>query len=401
MKPRNVAGAVVRGADFWGREEDTQRLWGLLERGSVLLSAPRRHGKSSIMSRLRDEPNDGWAVSYLDVEYVESPEQFLTELATAVLSRGLVRTALRGAKNLSHAFAQWTRGLIENVELPAGELGSVKIALRDRLESSPEWSELAGELLDQIALIATDTLIIVDEFPMMVGTFIDTDQANAISFLRWFRAQRQKDSRTRFLLGGSVNIEPRLEILSQSALLNDLDRYVVRPFSRDKATLFVEAVLIGEGMNFEKGVPEEIVRVAETGVPFFLQVIISECLSEAHNSEQEFAAAQVEPIYLERVLGPSNRGRFSHYHTRLKEYGKFEGPARLVLSEVALSGTCSTAQLEEVLTRGGFSDCAVDRLLSLLEGDYYLFRDGDQLSYPSRFLRDWWLRNAPTVRGRS
>jgi len=73
MKPRNVAGPVVRGSDFWGRESEVDTLWRLLERGGVLLSGPRRYGKSSIMYAPLDGPRDGWRRLLVDVEPIESP----------------------------------------------------------------------------------------------------------------------------------------------------------------------------------------------------------------------------------------------------------------------------------------------------------------------------------------
>ena len=94
MGPRNIAGAVVRGPDFWGREKDVRRLWMLIERGSVLLTGPRRWGKSSLMGALEDHPLPAWHVLALDVEYVENPAEFLTELTATLLTRLPVRKVL-------------------------------------------------------------------------------------------------------------------------------------------------------------------------------------------------------------------------------------------------------------------------------------------------------------------
>jgi hypothetical protein len=83
VPPKNIAGAPARGPDFWGREQDVIAVWQLLERGSVLLAAPRRWGKSSLMFALHDDPRPTWRVLQLDVEYVETPAEFLTELTAA------------------------------------------------------------------------------------------------------------------------------------------------------------------------------------------------------------------------------------------------------------------------------------------------------------------------------
>src|SRR5512140_3675383 len=95
MKPANVAGPTVRGSDFWGREQEVAAMWRLLGHGSVLLTAPRRHGKSSLMNALADAPREGWTVVYLDVEYVETPSAFLTEIAAALLQLDSFRKLIR------------------------------------------------------------------------------------------------------------------------------------------------------------------------------------------------------------------------------------------------------------------------------------------------------------------
>ena len=37
-----------KGCNFWGRSAEVDILWRLLERGDVLLTGPRRYGKSSL-----------------------------------------------------------------------------------------------------------------------------------------------------------------------------------------------------------------------------------------------------------------------------------------------------------------------------------------------------------------
>lgn len=64
---------------MWGREAEIDALWRRLEVDSVLLTAPRRHGKSSVMYRLKDNPQPGWEVVLVDVMAVESAAEFLPE----------------------------------------------------------------------------------------------------------------------------------------------------------------------------------------------------------------------------------------------------------------------------------------------------------------------------------
>lgn len=401
--PANVVGAAVRGNDFWGRGDDVAQVWRQLERGSVLLTAPRRHGKSSLMHALADAPRDGWTVEYFDVEYVQTPRELLVELTAAVLAHDRLRTVLDKVKQAPGQLARWLGGIVSDVGLARDKIGELKIALRDGLGEAPSWAELTEQLLTLLDHAEGHVLLIVDEFPMMVGNFLDRDQADAIHFLKWFRAVRQRrgGDRLRFLLGGSVNIEPRLELLGQQALLADLERFPLRPLERRHAEAFVAAVLEAEDARHEIGVAAEIVRVADCGVPFFLQVLISEAMAEARRQRRGLLVPDIEPIYQDRVLGPGNRARFSHYHSRLKEhYGPLEEPARLVLDALVLDQPLTTRTLADVIARGGESAAVLDETLALLESDYYVERDGDRVRFANGFLRSWWLRHAARSRGR-
>ena len=239
---------------------------------------------------------------------------------------------------------------------------------------------------------------------MMISNFLDDDEEGGLHFLKWFRAQRvgQKAPNTRFLLGGSVNIEPRLEQLQSEALLNDLERFYLIPMDDERTIAFVAAILGGEEAIFEEGVPAEIARTIGTGVHFYLQVLISECLADARRKGTTLNVIEIKPIYDTRVLGPAGRARFSHYHSRLKmHYGLHEEPARVVLAELTANADRTIDQLHFALTQRGQSEIDIDRLVAMLEGDYYVSREADRVSFSSRFLRDWWLRNAPGPRRRS
>jgi len=53
-----IAGSPARDADFWFRKEFREKLWVSLKKHNVLLLAPRRTGKTSVMYRMLDDPKD-------------------------------------------------------------------------------------------------------------------------------------------------------------------------------------------------------------------------------------------------------------------------------------------------------------------------------------------------------
>lgn len=356
------------------------------------------------MSALVDGPQAGWHVEYLQVEYVETPAELLTEITAALLQRETLRSLFKKVAAAPGALARWIGGVVGEIGLGAKDLGELKISLRASLDEKPDWQALTEQLLAQLERLDGKLLLIVDEFPMMIANFLDADEDVAIHFLKWFRSLRHRHSsgKVRFLLGGSVNIEPRLERLRNEAVLNDLERFHLRPLPSARAIEFVTEVLQAEDATFEAGVPAEIVRIADCGIHFFLQVLIAECLAEARHRRRAITVADVEAVYHDRVLGPPSRARFSHYHSRLKEhYRDREGAARAILDHLTSQRVATSDELIAALQQRGESSELFDEVITLLESDYYVERDGDSFTFTSGFLRDWWLRNAARGRGRA
>lgn len=401
-RPRNIAGPVVRGPDLWGRHHDVTHLSQLLSKGSVLMTGPRRHGKSSLMYALRDAPQTDTTVILLDVEWVETQEEFLTTMAAELLAIDRVRQVVSCLQSVPSAFNRWICTVLDEIEFGVSNVGEMKIRLRERLTTGDQWPHLAEQMLGTLRGLAERVVLILDEFPIMVSNMLYRDEAAGLRFLRWFRTYRQSSGTERltFLLGGSTNIEPRLEALGAEIVFGDLQRFRIMPFSLEQARVFVNEILIEERINFHEGVPEEIVAICGTGVPYYLQVVLAECLAESRRSGRWLSVSDIRRVYEERVVGPMNRHLFSHYHTRLRlHYKNLEEAARVVLAALCTESK-SSADLSNALAIAGHDPAVLERVLVLLEGDYYIFRTGHSWRFSDGLLRDWWSRNSipPRVR---
>lgn len=366
-------------------------LWRRLERGSVLLSAPRRYGKTSMMFALRDRPEPGWDVVYLNVEYVSDPAEFANEFVAAVIARRGGAALVERLRRAPGSLQRWFGGLFEEVSAGVPDLAEIKLRLRE--QAPADWRAAVEPFWRIVAESAPRTLVILDEFPVMVTTFLEQDSAAALRFLHWFRALRQQGGR--ILLGGSVNVEPVLAQVGQSALINDLERVRLEPFSESRAIQFVAAVFRGEGRSVPEALPAQIVRMAGTGVPFFLQVFIDELLGEATRRKVHPGEDLARELLGDSVLGARCAGRFSHYLERLRHYGASEPVARQVLHEAAQHDKVALDRVAELARDRGVEPA---QLVTRLESDWYVEREGDAIRFADGFVRAWWRRNAPMGR---
>ena len=91
-------GSVVRGEYFYDREEELLRIKQTLSGGNNLtLYAPRRYGKSSLVSKaLMELQKEGFITVYLDMMSVYSQETFIKRYAEAIAKQqGSIETFIK------------------------------------------------------------------------------------------------------------------------------------------------------------------------------------------------------------------------------------------------------------------------------------------------------------------
>jgi AAA+ ATPase superfamily predicted ATPase len=78
-------GRLAEGDAFFDRKKTLYRAWDLLKTSNLLLLAPRRVGKSSLLNRMKQEaPARGYKALYLSVPDAEDELDFIKRLIRAI-----------------------------------------------------------------------------------------------------------------------------------------------------------------------------------------------------------------------------------------------------------------------------------------------------------------------------
>ena len=235
----NRVGPPVRGADFFGRDNFVELVSEKLRGGNVLLAAPRRFGKTSVMYNLIDKPRWDYKVIHADLEHLTEPADLITQLVVQ-LARAEDCRLSRMASSLSYfprkIWSVFTRHF-EEVEL-------LKLKVKLRNELRPRWQECGEELFKKIAESETAIIFILDELPMMIDRMArsDNQREDAKTLLRWLRALRVSPTtkNVRFLIAGSIGIHHVLNELGEISAINDFEQLRLDPFSPKVAALFLD-----------------------------------------------------------------------------------------------------------------------------------------------------------------
>jgi hypothetical protein len=397
-----IVGSPAREGDFWFRNEFIKNLWNSIKKHNVLLIAPRRIGKTTVMYNMLDKPKDNWLVIHLNVEELKSPGDFFITLVDAIHEHQpeyLRRTLAKSSDFLKGIFSR-----IDKIE--AYEF---KIELRKSGDLRKNWEERATQLMDRVFASGEKILFIIDEFPDMLNGILGNSPDAFETFLHWFRIIREKSLNydVRWLIGGSVNLIVSLDKQGKVKLVNDLKPEILVPFSADEVREFVTRMFKKNRVLFDDTVIPRILELLGSPIPYFLQMLTQELYRKwKRNRAEPLSADTVTEVFNKTLLGEMARDKLLHYRSRIDiHYLPEEREAacyllnKLSLSEDGISRNTLFnlyRQVEEKKSggrTGHILDQSFQRLLLYLQSDFYIeeIRDG-YYDFTSRLLKTWWKK---------
>ncbi|MCP4295968.1 MAG: AAA family ATPase [Proteobacteria bacterium] len=402
MDPDFVIGGPARDEDFWFRAEFLDNLRESLKKQNVLLLAPRRMGKTSVMYRLFDEPPDNTLVVHINVEHLDSPEDFIVKILNEFHEEhpDFLRDILLTS-------GTWLRETIDRVD--KFELFDVGLQLRRSENPGDNWRENSNELIRQLRKSNKKVLIIVDELPDFILNLQKKSGKDLEAFLHWFRVVRTdpKNRNIRWLTGGSVNITCTLDNIGKINLISDFQTEILPPFTREEVGQFVTRILNDREVPFDIEIIEEIIKLLGSPIPLFLQLLTQELHRHwKRNREQKITLQVVQKIYHKSLLGEQARDKFLYFRSRINEY--YDSPAKELAWEVLdylanregiKRDTLFTFWQSErekygSMPQGSKKQDEFNNLLFHLSTDFYIEVDENQIyDFSNTLLKEWWKRN--------
>ena len=296
-----VVGPPVSGDNLFGRENELKHIWERLESGNhVLMTAPRRVGKTSLMMELKREPQPGWTVVYVDVEACTDAQSCITEI---------VDELLRIPEFKKHF--QWTQRMesfhnfLERVDF---QVRSVRAKLEPR--ASRNWIKFAERVLTHIRKMANEDiklLIIIDELPIAIARMATgtngTNEANL--FLSWYRKMRQTPQLQRkisTLVGGSIGLHGIVHRLSASKQINDFSSFPLDSWSMTTATQFLQQLGISQGFAIQDQYIEEMLNLLEDPIPYHVQLFYLKLRKAYSNDSNTISREGVQHCFWNQLV---------------------------------------------------------------------------------------------------
>jgi uncharacterized protein len=392
-----VVGSPVTGDDFFDREDELAELRSLLQGGaSILVTAPRRIGKTSLLLEAQRRLKDEFAFLFVDVQSCRSEADCIVRLALEAKEHRAF-----GHKVLD-TFRSTLGGLLSHIDEVA--LAELKLKLREGLTA--DWEGKADDVLERLAQAELPVVVWFDEYPVLVSTLLFGDDGHLTTarvdvarvFLSWLRrASIRHRAKIRFVISGSIGLEPLLARAGISETINTLTPLPIGPWDRRVAQDYIRDRAERIGASLEEGADELLLDKLGYLIPHHVAMFMHFVRRDlACHGETVCTRTDIDRIYENDMLSVHGHADLATYEDRLRRVVPVESfaPALELLTEAAVVGVLSAKAAMIIVRSHGFSGReSADNLrflLGVFEHDGYLKRAGDDYRFVSALLRDWW-----------
>ncbi len=390
----SVISGPALGADFFDREEEVNAIMRSLRNDNILLVAPRRYGKTSVMRAVERKLTERGCVSlYLDVMHVNSPKDFVFWLAVAAFDARKERETF--LENLKSSFIHLGELLHEVEVSTSGFKAKFTKGVKEEINDD-NWPSKGNDILNAIKQLSEKdcVCIIIDELSECVNNIKKRDEEQARQFLQWLRSVRQTMFEDlKFIVGGSVSFKGIVRSFGSLAWIDDLKSIDISGFSEEVALQFIKQAFDDRGWEYTEEMGLKILDcVGEPYIPYFISIFLSMIFEE---DERWLSEKDIEELYTSKLLGAHGRGYFDYYRQRLGIYygRELAKAAEEILKEACLTDEGYPKALAFDLFRRATGIENEEKFMNLLcdlENDFYITFDGEQIRFQSKVLRDWW-----------
>lgn len=387
MPLKSIIGQAARGEDFFPRPNITNEIWQKLHTGSnLLLVAPRRVGKTSILYNLLDATLEKYIVIYYISESVNNKNEFYQKLFNHIVER------ISAIDKYRAKFSSFAKEFLVSIE----SIG--KEGIKFRHDSTISFHQEIFKLMRKIDLGENKIIVLIDEFAQTVeNIFQDEGKGAAINFLeskREIRLEPNISTKLQFVYAGSIGLENIVNKINATSTIDDLAPIKVPPLSEKEAKLFSNEIINGLGIKIDNEAFNYLLNKIGWWIPFHFQIIIAEAKKILCEKEKDIITKETIDQSISDVL--EHRIYFELWFTRLRKAYKGEEFSFIkeILNITSENKTIKSNEISNLATKFKLKD-TYNNLINVLKHDGYINNNDDPKIYRfnSPLLREWWYRN--------
>lgn len=389
INPKTTIGPIASGEYYFPRPLIEASIWEEIEKDShVLIAAPRRVGKSSVMLALAENCPDNTRCLFQNIEGIKSEAEYYRRFYELLL-----QCLNRFNKGLNWV-GQFVKGIkIEEITLDGVKFGDKKdIAFEQELKS----------LLTKIAESEVRVVLLLDELPEVLNKLHkeqrDAEAANILHHLRELRQNPKLKGHLNLVLAGSVGIQHVVKsIEGRIADINDFNLVPFDPLTHNEALDYIAWATKGAAVQYEPVLAECLLGQVRHYIPYFLNLMLDEINKAARRAnDPNIGKSHIEAAFQTIV---KNSDHFKEWKNRLSDY--FEPAEKTFLMEVLVHIAHKDSINPQILFDLAIKhqlQYAYMELIHGLEHDGYITEHAGQYRFVSPFLQAYWHRDNPVYR---
>lgn len=276
-------GTIVSGSFFYNRKVELERIKATLSGGNnLVLYAPRRYGKSSLVNKaLTELEKEGFTTVYIDFMGIYSRETFIKNYSNAVVSK-----KKSSIEKITKYISKIIRGIVPTVSFNRAGVPEFSFSWIEGNNKEETLKDVIN-LPEKLSNSKEKWIIAFDEFQ-------EITKLNGESFEKLLRSLIQYHKNVTYLFLGSRThllkdmFSNKNRAFYNSAMLMNLDKinikdsvnYLIRKFSNDK-------------IKISKDVAAYLVDRVDA-VPYYIQFVAAEIWQDLINKNKEVIKRHVD-----------------------------------------------------------------------------------------------------------
>ena len=383
--PKTITGSPAEGEVYLRRQYINDEFWRRIKNGEhILISAPRRVGKSSIMKDLENNCLDGHICIYNNIESDKTQNDFFKRLLLLLLEKVGTQRKIRKIISL------W---------LKSKSIG--EISIEGNIKFTSKELNYKEELLNIIKLLGQESIHVVmllDEFPEVIQNIKKNENKNAaIDTLHTLRSIRHDNNfkNFSFAFAGSIGLNHVVAELDRPRLINDLVPIYVDPLVISEAHKLTKQLVKGATMKIGDNERDYLFKKIDYLLPYFIQLMIEKCDFILHkDGRPKLMNIDIDNAFLMVVKEGRN---FNDWESRLKNYYNSSDAKYCiaVLTCCAHFESYTIQQAYDLIKKikpiTGYKELIDEVLIR----DGYIIEKNGHYNFLSPFLKDWWKNRHP------
>ena len=382
---RLVLGPVATGSSYYPRQDIIENIWVKIESNAhVLIAAPRRVGKTSVMKAMLLEERDGFSIAFESIQNIKSEKEFYKRIYDLIF----------GSLSKKEKLQEWLKKLSKTISIKGIDVkGKVEL---EKVEI--DYLSAITSIAEKIAEHNETVVLLIDELPEVLFTLYKAGQVEeAKSILKTLRVWRQEDAfkKLKFVFAGSVGIHFVVKhIEGRTSDLNDLAKVNYEPLSKNEAKNYIDWATENATIQYDETLKEIILEKINYYVPYFINLLLDRIDKQARAKENPHIRSADIDFAFDFVVKDTEY--FKDWFNRLNDY--LPATDFDFVNEVLIhTAHKNTISIQEIYDKAVKHKKTTEYMLLIneLENDGYIVENKNGYVFISPFLQAFWKKINP------